>query len=127
MLIRHPKRRPQVGSRIHECGVRNEVRRYELGIFGRETIFKTQGEGFDREEKGTGFKETSAKGLRKTGQWGVRKIRTKRTRSYEKKVLQEGRNGICSSRVYFLEAFLFCNDLRPKATQFSNDLYSDFL
>lgn len=59
-------------------------------------MFKTQEEGFDREEKGTGLEETSAKGLRKMGQWGVRKIRTKWSRSYKKKVLQEGRNSICA-------------------------------
>lgn len=34
------------------------------------------------------------KELRKTGKWGVRKIRTEFSRSYKKKVLQEGRNGI---------------------------------
>lgn len=85
-----------MGGWIHECGVREEVRAYRLGIFGRQTIFKTQGEGFNREEKGSELEEIPAKGLRKTGQWGVRKIRTQWSRSYKKQVLQEGRGGICA-------------------------------
>lgn len=83
-----------MGSQVQGSGVREEGQGYRLGILGRQMIFKTQEEGFNREEKGSGLEETPAKGPRKTGQWGVRKIHTQWSRSYKKKVPQEGRNGI---------------------------------
>lgn len=67
-----------------------------LGRFDRQMIFKTQGEAFSREEKGSGLEEIPAKGLRETGQWGVRKTRTQWSRSYKKEVLQEGGSGVCA-------------------------------
>lgn len=49
-----------------------EVRGHGLGIFGRRMMFKTQEEGFSREEKGTRLGETAAKGRRNEagGVWG---------------------------------------------------------
>lgn len=45
----------------------------------------------------------------------------------EESVSRRWEQDLCYTTVWFLEMFSFCKDLRPRATEFSSDLYSYFL